>query len=122
MSSDGTKEGYYMKKTRTIFWIITTALLSLPCIASAQIFTCNNNPDYFTKRCTIHPNAITKVVKGMVVKGHLVGCQFKSYSCLGTQCQDNFGTAVVPFDFPMTDLNSFCSLLCKAPACTELWR
>lgn len=95
----------------------------LPCIAEAQTFICASNPDYFSRRCTIHPNAITKVVNGVVEKGHLVGCQFKSYSCLRengrNQCRDNYGSAVIPFDFPMTDLTRFCELLCTNPACAQ---
>ena len=118
-----------MQRTPFTFSVTAIAVLTLLTLASgsfAQTFTCTSNPDYFTKRCTIHPNAITKVVNGMVEKGHLVGCQYKSYSCLkhggNYQCQDNFGTAVIPFNFPMTDLNRFCSLLCTAPPCSGAWQ
>lgn len=111
-----------MRKICKVVALLGVVLPALPCIASARTFICNSNPDYFSKRCTVHPNAITKIVNGMVVKGHLVGCQFKSYSCLGNKCQDNYGTAAIPFDFPMTDLNKFCSLLCTTPTCTEPWQ
>lgn len=108
-----------MKRT-TLFVLV---LLSLPFSAQAQTFMCASNPDYFTKRCTIHPYAITKVTNGIVEKGHLVGCQFKSYSCLKLdgkyQCRDNYGTAVIPFDFSMNDLKKFCALLCTNPACPQ---
>lgn len=112
-------------KNRFVVLCIAT-LLALPCGALARTFTCTSNPDYFTKRCTVHPNAITKVVNGMVEKGHLVGCQNKSFSCIKSdgkyQCRDNFGAAIIPFDFPMTDLNRFCSLLCTAPPCSSAWQ
>jgi len=112
-----------MKKTGLAGMGIIVALLALPYMAAAQTFMCPSNPDYFSKRCTVHPNAITKVVNGLVEKGHLVGCQFKSYSCIREngryQCRDNYGAAVVPFDFPMTDLKKFCDLLCNSPACTQ---
>ena len=108
-----------MKRTT----LLVLVLLSLPFSAQAQTFMCASNPDYFTKRCTIHPYAITKVTNGIVEKGHLVGCQFKSYSCLKLdgkyQCRDNYGTAVIPFDFSMNDLKKFCALLCTNPACPQ---
>jgi len=113
------------KRSRIVVLCIAT-LLALPCGALAQTFTCATNPDYFSKRCTVHPYAITKVVNGVVEKGHLVGCQFKSWSCIREegryQCRDNYGSTVIPFDFPMTDLNRFCSLLCTAPPCSETWQ
>lgn len=116
-----------MKKPYLAAVLLTAAVLALAGNSFAQTFICSNNPDYFTKRCTIHPNAITKVVNGMIEKGHLVGCQFKSWSCLKQQdgryqCRDNYGTAVVPFDFAMTDLNRFCNLLCTAPSCSGAWQ
>ena len=115
-----------MKKTGLAGLGVIVALLALPYMAAAQTLMCPNNPDYFTKRCTVHPNAITKVENGLVEKGHLVGCQFKSYSCMRMdgryQCRDNYGTTVIPFDFPMTDLKRFCSLLCTNPSCTEPWQ
>lgn len=62
-------------------------------ICEAETYMCNSNPDYFSKRCTVHPNAISKVFDGVIEKGHLVGCQFKSYSCMKYegkyQCRDN---------------------------------
>lgn len=86
---------------------------------------CNSNPDYYSKRCTVHPNAITRVTDGRVEKGHLVGCQFKSYTCIKSngkyQCADNYGAVKVPFDFAMTDLDKFCTLLCTNPSCTGRW-
>lgn len=116
-----------MKKTGLAGMGVIVALLALPSMAAAQTLMCPNNPDFFTKRCTVHPYAITRVVNGKVEKGHLVGCQFKSYSCMkmegGYQCRDNYGgPAVIPFDFPMTDLKRFCSLLCTNPSCTEPWQ
>ncbi len=115
-----------MKTSDMVVFLLTVALFALPYDALAQTFICNSNPDYFSKRCTIHPNAITKVTNGVVEKGHLVGCQFKSWSCLKLdgryQCRDNYGTAVIPFDFPMTDLKMFCNLLCTNPACTGDWQ
>ena len=92
-----------------------------PLSASADTFFCSSNPDYFTKRCTVHPNAITQVTNGVTTKGHLVGGQYKSYSCINNLCKDNFGVAVIPFTFPMTDLTQFCSLLMKAPPCSGRW-
>lgn len=115
-----------MKNINKIMALLVIMVLALPCGALAQTFLCSSNPDYFSKRCTIHPNAITKVTNGLVEKGHLVGCQFKSWSCLKFdgkyQCRDNYGTAVVPFDFPMTDLKRFCNLLCTNPVCTSDWQ
>jgi hypothetical protein len=120
------QKGIIMKNPSLTSVLCAVAVLTLASTACAQTFICNNIPDYFTKRCTIHPYAITRVVNGMVEKGHLVGCQFKSWSCLKLdgryQCKDNYGTAVVPFDFPMTDLSRFCSLLCTAPSCTGTWQ
>lgn len=91
----------------------------------AVTYMCSSNPDYFSKRCTVHPYAITKVTDGNVEKGHLVGCQFRSFSCLKIEgkyeCRDNFGTAIIPFDFPMTDLKRFCGLLCNNPSCSGNW-
>lgn len=115
-----------MSKSAMIATLLTIVLLTLPPEAWSQTFICSSNPDYFSKRCTIHPNAITKVTNGVVEKGHLVGCQYKSWSCLKLdgkyQCKDNFGTAVVPFDFSMSDLKRFCNLLCTNPACTVDWQ
>lgn len=103
--------------------VIIMSLFVVTATVNAQTFMCTSNPDYFTKRCTVHPNAITKVTNGVVEKGHLVGCQFKSWSCIREegryQCRDNFGTTVIPFDFPMTDLKKFCYLLCNNPSCTQ---
>lgn len=114
-----------MKKKSRIVILCVATLLALVSGSFAQTFMCTSNPDYFTKRCTIHPNAITRVVNGMIEKGHLVGCQYKSYSCIKVdgkyQCRDNYGTTMIPFDFPMSDLKSFCNLLCTAPSCTGTW-
>lgn len=95
---------------------------SWPLSTLATTLICNSNPDYFTKRCTVHPNAITRIEDGKMIKGHLVGCQFKSFSCFNNVCKDNFGAAMFPFSFPMTDLDKFCELLCKNPSCTTAWQ
>jgi len=102
--------------------VLMAAVLLFPhADSAAQTFICSSNPDYFTKRCSIHPNAITRVINGVAIKGHLVGCQFKSYSCIDNVCKDNFGAAGVPYNFPMTDLSRFCYLLCNAPPCPGKW-
>lgn len=95
--------------------------VSGPPSATADTFFCSSNTDYFTRRCTVHPNAISRVTDGVATKGHLVGGQYKSFSCINNVCRDNFGTAVIPFAFPMTDLAQFCSLLLKSPPCPGKW-
>lgn len=85
----------------------------------ARTFVCQNNPDYFSKRCTLHPYAVTKIVDGKVVKGHLVGCQFKSYTCIDGICRDNYGYSEIPYDISMDDHQGFCSLLCNNPSCND---
>lgn len=97
--------------------LATCTLLAWQYDCHARTFMCYSNPDYFSKRCTIHPYAITKVVDGKAHKGHLVGCQFKSYTCLDGICRDNYGPAQVPFNFSMDDLKGFCYLLCQNPPC-----
>ena len=108
-----------------ILTLAVTALWLSQGICEAETYMCSSNPDYFSKRCTVHPNAISKVFDGVIEKGHLVGCQFKSYSCMKYegkyQCRDNFGVAVIPFDFSMNDLKRFCSLLCTNPVCASGW-
>ncbi|TYT75489.1 hypothetical protein [Desulfobotulus mexicanus] len=86
----------------------------------ARTLICKDNPDYFSKRCTLHPYAVTRVVDGQVVKGHLVGCQFKSYTCMGGVCSDNYGHSEIPYDISMDDHQGFCSLLCNNPSCNDL--
>lgn len=104
--------------------LTVVALSTLAADCGAYTFMCVSNPDYFSKRCTVNPDAITKVTDGVVYKGHLVGCQFKSFSCMPkmgstpAQCRDNFGSAEIPFDFQMSDLEKFCYLLCKNPECS----
>ncbi|MDY0361681.1 MAG: hypothetical protein RBR08_09525 [Desulforegulaceae bacterium] len=86
---------------------------------SAKTFICSQNPDYFSKRCTVHPYAITKVLDGKVVKGHLVTCQFKSFSCINGVCKDNYGHFEVPYPFALDNYKDFCSLLCTNPSCND---
>lgn len=85
----------------------------------ARSFVCQSNPDYFSKRCTLHPYAVTKIVDGQIVRGHLVGCQFKSYTCMDGVCRDNYGTREIPYDISMDDHQGFCSLLCNHPSCSD---
>ncbi|MDA8126335.1 MAG: hypothetical protein M0009_14245 [Deltaproteobacteria bacterium] len=122
-----------MRRPMRSSWVRSWGMLALVVAAlglwqgrcEAITYMCQSNPDYFSKRCTVHPFSITKVVDGVVEKGHLVGCQFKSYSCLKQdgkyQCRDNYGTTVIPFDFSMNDLKGFCNLLCTNPVCTTGW-
>ena len=85
--------------------------------ATARTYMCSSNPDYFSKRCTVHPYAVTQRVDGADIKGHLVGCQFKSWTCMQSVCRDNYGTAQIPFFFPMDDIKQFCYHLCNNPSC-----
>ena len=109
---------------RLILVVLLTITLATTIItnADARTYMCNSNPDYFTKRCTVHPYAYTKMVDGQAHKGHIVGCQFKSYICMDGVCKDNFGSAELPFDFSMDDFTSFCNLLCNNPACDDGWQ
>lgn len=119
-------------QTRSLLRPLVRALLALVVLAAvssplgqdalAASYQCGSNQDYFTKRCTVHPNSITRIVDGVVKKGHLVGCQFKSYSCLDGQCRDNYGSAVIPYSFSQDSLADFCSLLCVNPSCAEAWK
>lgn len=86
---------------------------------SAKVLVCNNNPDFFSKKCTVHPYSVTKVVAGNVTRGHLIGCQFKSYTCINGICRDNFGTMQIPYSHGMDDLPGFCALLCRTPECQD---
>lgn len=109
---------------RLILVVLLTITLATTIItnADARSYYCNSNPDYFTKRCTVHPYSYTKMVDGQAHKGHIVGCQFKSYICMDGLCKDNFGSAEVPFNFSMDDFTSFCNLLCNNPACDDVWQ
>ena len=107
-----------MTKSLLTTLIITATLLFVGEV-SARTLVCNNNPDYFSKRCTIHPYAVTKIVLGQVVKGHLVGCQFKSHTCMNGICRDNYGYSEIPYFISMDDHPGFCSLLCNNPECTD---
>lgn len=108
--------------------LLFAVLLAAAGNVSAVTFSCPSNPDFFSNRCTVHPNAVTRVTDGVVEKGHLVGCQSKSWTCIRSdgrfQCKDNYGSTVVPFSFPMTDLKAFCTLLCTKPECkpADGWR
>ncbi|RJR50190.1 MAG: hypothetical protein C4576_05930 [Desulfobacteraceae bacterium] len=104
--------------------VLILSLSIIPAIASfthadARTYICKSNPDYFSKRCTIHPYAVTKRVDGQDHKGHLVGCQFKTYTCIDGICRDNYGFAEIPFEFSMDDYAGFCSLLCRNPECFD---
>jgi len=85
----------------------------------ARTMICNANPDYFSKRCTLHPYAVTKVVAGQIQKSHLIGCQFKSYTCGNGICQDNYGLQEAFFSHSMDDHQAFCHLLCNNPSCND---
>lgn len=97
-----------------------------PAPTNWSTYICQSDPDYFTKRCTIHPYSITKVIDGVVQKWHLVGCQFKSFSCINWKCVDNFWSKLTPyevsFEMPMDSYEEFCNMLCRNPACTDGWK
>ncbi|PTN35951.1 hypothetical protein C6366_10385 [Desulfonatronum sp. SC1] len=109
--------------------IILTATLALALLFMATLLTsgnlfartmiCKNDPDYFSKRCTLHPYAVTKVVNGNVVRGHLVGCQFKSYTCMVGVCEENNGPMQIPYYVSMDHHSGFCDLLCNNPTCKD---
>ena len=101
---------------------VVIAMCATAGTVSAEVYTCPANRDFFSNRCTVHANAITRVTNGMVNKGHLVGCQSKSFSCINGVCSDNFGTGTVPFTFSMDNLAGFCNLLCVNPKCTGTWQ
>jgi len=96
-------------------------LSSTHCSAQRIRLTCQDNSDPMSNLCTIYVNSITKKANGKTCKGHTVGCQFKSFSCINNVCTDNFGTRTVSFDFPMHDHARFCQILCKNPACEGKW-
>ena len=98
--------------------ILATTLLAVGNL-SARTLICNTNEDFFSKRCTIHPYAFAKVVDGNVVKGHLIGCQYKSYTCINGLCLDNYGPNQINFSLRMEDHPGFCDLLCRNPMCTD---
>ena len=53
-------EEMVMNKSAMVAALLTIVLLALPPEAWSQTFICSSNPDYFSKRCTIHPNAIDR--------------------------------------------------------------
>jgi hypothetical protein len=106
-------------RSQTALWGLFTLLMTLSGAVNAETFTCHKNPDYFTKRCTVHPYAVTKIIDGKVEKGHLVGCQFKSYTCMGGTCRDNYGSETRPYSIEMEDFKEFCELLCHNPTCYD---
>lgn len=100
--------------------LIITAMLLAAGNLSAGSFVCEGNPDYFTKRCVVHPYVVTKRVDGRDLKGHLVGCQFKSYSCVDGLCKDNYNSnQMIPYFIDMNDIKGFCDLLCRNPECPD---
>ncbi|SDB41306.1 hypothetical protein SAMN05660653_01996 [Desulfonatronum thiosulfatophilum] len=103
--------------TAVILTIAATLLMAGS--LSARTLFCNNNSDYFSKRCTVHPYAVTRVEAGNLVKGHLIGCQFKSYTCINGLCQDNYGPFQINYSISMDDHQGFCALLCRDPICTD---
>ncbi|MCW7753398.1 hypothetical protein OOT00_05285 [Desulfobotulus sp. H1] len=102
-----------------ILILIAAVILFTAGHLSARTLICQNNPDYFSKRCTLHPYAVTRVVDGQVVKGHLVGCQFKSYTCMDGVCRDNYGPLEIPYAISMDDHQGFCRQLCNNPPCSD---
>jgi MFS family permease len=124
------KGGYDMGKelNRAAVRVLVTAVMMMAVFSAAQRdcaagwFSSDNQDGAGGEcRCTVLPNAVTKVSDGVTEKGHLVGCQGKSYACLKFsgkyECRDTSGKAVIPFDFPMTDHFRFCGLLCTTPQC-----
>lgn len=103
---------------RVLVLIAVVILLSAGHL-SARTLICQNNPDYFSKRCTLHPYAVTQIMNGQIVKGHLIGCQFKSYTCMDGVCRDNYGPLEIPYSVSMDDHQGFCSLLCNNPSCND---
>lgn len=108
--------------------VVTGGMLALAVAAYDQAhadpikLSCTTNNDFFTNNCSIHVNAITRVTNGVASKGHLVGGQSKSYACINRICTEIYGGAGIPFDFAMTDLPKFCSLLLKHPPCSVEWK
>ncbi len=118
------------KLNRAVVRVIVTAVVTIAAFSAAQRdcaagWFSSDNQDTSKENCTctVQPNAVTKVADGVTEKGHLIGCQGKSYVCLkfngNYECRDTSGKAVIPFDFPMTDHAKFCNLLCATPQCAD---
>ena len=123
MQKKSRKKQIFAKLLTVLLLIGTILYLSSPhCSAERISLVCQKNSDPMSNLCTIYVNSITKKVNGKTCKGHTVGCQFKSFSCINNICRDNFGTRTVSFDFSVDDHAKFCKLLCRKPACAGEWK